>query len=364
MQTCRGVFGLILIPGLARVAVVGALSVTSLAHTINERFTFVDQTEKEDQTAFARDVRIGLTASPKHLPCRYLYDHAGSLLFERICDLPEYYVTRTEREILRERAGEIRDLLFDRTTLVELGSGNSAKTRVLIEAILSDRETLHYVPVDVSREMLRTTSVALLKAFDGLEITAVAGDYRKGLCFAENTLDEPKCFLWLGSSIGNFDRVAARDFLRLIADTMTESDRLLLGIDLRKSRDLLERAYDDSQGVTAQFNKNLLVRINRELDGDFDLESFDHRVHYDEEAGRVEMHLVSKVEQTVRIDRLALNVPFTRNESIHTGDSYKYSLDEIDELARSADLRPQRRWLDAQRRFSLNLFARADASNL
>lgn len=337
---------------------------TSLAHTINERFTFVDQTEKEDQTAFARDVRTGLTASPKHLPCRFLYDHAGSLLFERICDLPEYYVTRTEREILRERAGEICDLFSDRTTLVELGSGNSAKTRVLIEAILTDRETLHYVPVDVSREMLRTTSVALLEAFEGLEITAVAGDYRKGLCFAENALDEPKCFLWLGSSIGNFDRVAARDFLRLIHDTMTESDRLLLGIDLRKSRDVLERAYDDSQGVTAQFNKNLLVRINRELDGDFDLESFDYRARYDEEAGRVEMHLVSKAEQTVRIDRLSLSVPFTRNEAIHTGYSYKYSLDEIDELARSAGLCSQRRWLDAQRRFSLHLFARADTSNL
>lgn len=337
---------------------------TRLAHSIDERFTFVDQTEKEDLTRFARDVRIGLTASPKRLPCRYLYDRAGSLLFERICDLPEYHVTRTEREILRERAGEIRDLLSDPTTLVELGSGNSAKTRLLIEALLADRETLHYVPVDVSRETLRTTSVALLKAFDGLEITAVAGDYRKGLSFAENALDEPKCFLWLGSSIGNFDRVAARDFLRRIRDTMTESDRLLVGIDLRKSRDVLERAYDDSQGVTAQFNKNLLVRINRELDGDFNPESFDHRVHYDEEAGRVQMHLVSKAEQTVRIDRLTLNVPFTRNESIHTEDSYKYSLNEIDELAQSADLRPQRRWLDAQRRFSLHLFARADACNL
>jgi dimethylhistidine N-methyltransferase len=326
---------------------------------LDGRLHIVGDSIKEDLSNLAQDVRTGLTNSPKFLPCRYIYDRAGSILFEKICDLAEYYPTRAEREILCDRAEEIAGTLPGGCALVELGSGSSVKTRILLEAILRKRNNLTYVPVDVSRTMLQNTAVGLLEDFPRMRITAVVGDYETGIRFARDNLAGPKCFLFLGSSIGNFDRPDAVAFLRMLADNMNPDDSLLIGMDLAKDADVLERAYDDAQGVTAAFNKNILARINRELGGDFDLDTFRHKAVFNEELGRVELHLCSTVDQNVHIDRLDLHVPFAAGETIHTENSYKYSEQEIDRMAREAGLRTRKRWFDREHRFSLNLFARA-----
>ncbi len=304
----------------------------------------------------AREVEAGLSSSPKTLPCRFFYDKDGSVLFEQICELPEYYVTRTEKEILDDRADEIATLLPKATTLVELGSGSSTKTRVLIEAFLRRHGSLRYVPMDISRTMLEESSIALLEDYAGLQITAIAAEYKAGLQRLEKVQPPAKLVLWLGSTIGNFDRGEAARFLRSVSHTMRPQDRLLAGIDLRKDRSTLVRAYDDGAGVTAQFNRNILHRINRELDAEIDTSAFEHEARYDENLGRVEMHLVSNREQNVRIGALELEVSFDKGETIHTECSYKYSIEEIEELAARSDLCVVERWFDDARRFSLNLF--------
>jgi len=321
-----------------------------------QRLTVIAPRADTQLADFARDVAAGLSRSPKQLPCYYFYDREGSLLFEEICALPEYYLTRAEAEILRRRAGEVGARLAAGTTLVELGSGSAAKTRILIEALLSRQGTLRYVPVDISRTMLEETSLTLLEHYPALQITAIAGEYADGLRQLQAMSGNPKLVLWLGSNVGNFERPDAAAFLRSARDTMTLQDRLLVGVDLRKDRSVLEPAYDDSRGITARFNLNILARVNRELGGNFDLTAFRHRAVYNEEIGRIEMYLVSTRPQRVAIDRLGLEVPFAAGESIHTENSYKYSIAEIDALAESAGLETEARWFDAGYRFSVNLF--------
>lgn len=324
---------------------------------IRPRFQLIAREASARLAAFGRDVRAGLTSQPKHLSCCYFYDGEGSLLFEEICELPEYYLPRAERAILQARAGEIAAAFTSDVTLVELGSGNAAKTRILIEALLGRQERLCYVPVDICRTVLEESSRELLKDYPTLDILAVAAEYHEGLHHLNTVATGPKLILWLGSNVGNFDRSEAATFLNRVRATMAPSDRLLAGIDLRKDRTVLERAYDDSRGVTAQFNKNLLVRINRELDGHFVLDRFQHRAVYNEEIGRIEMYLVSTTAQQVVIDQLSLTVSFKAGEAIHTENSYKYSLAEIEELATGAGLRIEHQWLDGERRFSTNLLA-------
>ncbi len=306
---------------------------------------------------FANEVSTGLTASPKRLPCRYFYDRDGSLLFEAICELAEYYLTRAEREILQQRAKEVASEFSGRATLVELGSGSAMKTRILIEAFLRRQGDLRYVPVDISRAMLEETSLALLEDYPALHVIAIAGEYSDGLRELGAMSRDPMLILWMGSNIGNLERPDAAAFLRRVRETMAPGDRLLVGIDLRKDRAVLERAYDDSRGVTAQFNLNILARINRELGGHFDLTAFRHSAVYDEEVGRIEMYLVSTRQQRVPIDRLGLEVPFATGEAVHTENSYKYSVAEIETLAAAAGLGARQQWFDVDRRFSVNLLA-------
>ncbi|HWP35288.1 MAG TPA: L-histidine N(alpha)-methyltransferase [Thermodesulfobacteriota bacterium] len=320
--------------------------------TARRRLTLVERPSAGDSAAFARDVAAGLTRTPKRLPCRYFYDREGSLLFEEICRLPEYYLPRAEREILERRAPEIAALLPAGAALVELGSGSATKTRLLIEALLRRQGKLRYVPVDISRSVLEESARALLADHPRLAITAIAAEYEEGLEVLRRTPLGPKLLLWLGSNIGNLERPEAAAFLRRLRDLMAPADRLLVGVDLRKDRAVLERAYDDAQGVTARFNLNLLARINRELGGRFDLDAFRHRAVYDEAAGRVEMYLVSTRPQRVAIERLGLEVPFAAGEAIHTENSYKYAPDEIEALAAAAGLRLERLWLDDGQRFA------------
>jgi L-histidine N-alpha-methyltransferase len=204
---------------------------------------------------------------------------------------------------------------------------------------------------------LEESSVQLLKEYPALEIVAVAGEYHEGLRHLREEMNRPKLILWLGSNVGNFDREEAAQFLRRVRATMRPDDRLLIGVDLRKERVILEGAYDDSRGVTAQFNLNILARINRELGGHFDLEKFRHRAVYNEEIGRIEMYLDSLDDQQVAIDQLKMKIPLAAGEAIHTENSYKYSSPEIDALAANAGMRVRQQWLDSARRFSVNLLA-------
>jgi dimethylhistidine N-methyltransferase len=240
--------------------------------------------------------------------------------------------------------------------LVELGSGNAAKTRLLLQAILGRQKYLLYIPVDICRTVLEDTSIQLLKEYPALKVVAVAGEYHEGLRYLQVEVGRPKLILWLGSNVGNFHREDAVQFLSNVRKTMNEADRFLLGVDQRKDKSILEKAYDDSRGVTAQFNLNLLTRINRELGGHFDLKNFKHRAIYDEDIGRVEMYLDSLCDQEVAIDQINMRVSFASGESIHTENSYKYSPSEIEALAKNAGFQVEARWLDSNRRFSECLF--------
>jgi len=322
------------------------------------RYSIFRSDHEQHLTSFAEEVERGLASSPRSIPCRFLYDEAGSQLFEEICDVPEYYLTRAEREILEARADEIAGgFTGGPITLAELGSGSSAKTRLLIEGLLRSHGRLRYLPVDISPSILEESALDLLDAYDALEVRAIVSEYQEGLRHVHADAAAAKLVVWLGSSIGNLTRTEATSFLQGVRRALEPRDRLLVGIDLRKDRTLLEAAYDDAAGVTARFSLNLLTRINRELGGGFDLEAFRHRAVYDENEGRVIIDLVSQRPQGVRVDGLDLELVFDVGEAIHIEDSWKYSEAEIDALAARARLAVERRWLDSAGRFSLNLLA-------
>ena len=326
---------------------------------IEERFSLVTIDKEIFINNFSEDVKTGLTSESKYLPFVYFYDHIGSQLFEQICELPEYYLTRTEADILETNADDIASQFSEETVLVELGSGSSTKTRILIEAFLERQSLAHYTPIDVSHKMLEESSYSLLEAYPDLEINAIAARYNEGIDHLDIKTDQQNLITWLGSSIGNFDRSEVTTFLRHIQEIMLPNDRFLVGIDLQKDKTIIENAYNDTRGVTAEFNLNLLTHVNRELGGDFDLENFYHKAIYNEEIGRVEMYLVSNIDQKVFIRELDLEILFTADETIHTEHSFKYSLDDIDTLAKESGLCVEQQWFDAERLFSLNLFASA-----
>lgn len=310
---------------------------------------------------FALDVRRGLSARPKRLAPKYFYDELGSHLFDAICLLPEYYLTRAEGEIFARHAREIVEAARDgapRVTLFELGSGSASKTRRIIEALLDAQKGLTYVPVDISPAALEASAHALLGDYDDLSVTAYVADYDSALPrLGESREEDARALvLFLGSNVGNFDRGEARAFLRRVRGALRAGDRLLLGADLKKDAGLLEAAYDDALGVTAAFNLNLLARINRELGADFSLRDFRHVALYDETEGRVEMHLESTRGQTVRLGALGLEVTFDAGERLHTENSYKYSLAELSALAAETGFARAHTWLDSGERFSSNLF--------
>src|SRR5215203_5554824 len=282
---------------------------------------------------FAADVRRGLSAPGKSLPQKYFYDSLGSRLFDAICHVPEYYLTRAEADIFARHASEIVEQARDgarRLTLFELGSGSAAKTRRLIDALLAIQTRLTYVPVDISTAALEESASALLGDYEGLSVTAYAADYDTALPrLKENFEDDARALvLFLGSNIGNFDRAEARDFLRRVRASLRAGDRLLLGADLKKSAEVLEAAYDDPLGVTAAFNLNMLARVNRELGANFDVRRFAHRARYDASEGVVRMHLVSLADQTVEVAALGARYVFAEGEAMHTEDSRKYDLDD------------------------------------
>lgn len=303
---------------------------------------------------FAEDVRRGLTAASKSLPPRWFYDELGSALFDTICFLPEYYVMRSEAEVLANHAPDITSAIGAPARLVELGSGAARKTRILLDRLTARQLHLEYVPIDIDAAMLTRVGRDLISEYPHLEVHAIAGDMTRP-SVALSTVPSPSgrtAALFLGSTIGNFDPADGVRLLRDLRKTLTPGDVLLLGADLRKSRDVLEPAYDDALGVTAAFNLNLLGRINRELGGHFDLDTFRHHAFYDEKLGRIEMHLVSKRAQTVRIDALELEVAFAEGETIHTENSWKHDEASLQRLATDSGFTVDRTWTDTRNYFA------------
>ena len=314
---------------------------------------------RRDREAFARDVQYYLGLSPKQLPSRYFYDPLGSCLFEAICRLPWYEITRAERRLLLAHAGAVGRVLRPRATLVELGCGSGEKLAALVQ-------DLALSPSDISLHLIDVSSTALAlsaRALDGLcaSVTSHQATYEEGL---DRMADLARgagttLVLFLGSNIGNFDPPAADALLRRIRGALISGDVLLLGADLVKPERELLLAYDDPLGVTAAFNKNLLVRINRELDGNFDLEMFDHRAIWNPVASRVEMHLVSRGPQVTRIPVAEIAARFEARECIWTESSYKYQPDEIVGIVTPTGFLLVDQWIDLAARFALTLFAAA-----
>lgn len=299
---------------------------------------------------FLDDVLTGLAQARKTLPPKYFYDARGCELFEKICELPEYYPTRTELAIMREHAGAMAKFLGPDCQLIELGSGSSRKTRILIEHL----QPPLYVPIDIAGEALRAAAAGLAQRFPWLNIIGVCADYTKPLTLPE-FVDVPtrnKAVYFPGSTIGNFTPQEAIEFLRLVRRMVGPGGALLIGVDLKKDKKVLDSAYDDAAGVTAAFNLNLLARINRELEGDFQLQCFRHKAFYDEDRGRIEMHLESLVSQYVHVGGERLH--FSQGETIHTEISCKYSIEEFRAVAKRAGFAPEQTWIDAASLFSVH----------
>ena len=312
------------------------------------------QGSQDAKASLIATVREGLLTRPRTLPFTLFYDEVGSSLFEKICGLPEYYLTRTEDTILQSEAESmIAGWHKDQPppTLVELGSGSAEKTRRLIAAGIKRYESLRYVPIDVSETAVEESANDLLRRFPTLKINAFVGDYHECLADIGKRFDGPKWVLFLGSSLGNYELKDAESLLRRLAFVMGPADRLLLGTDLVKDPRILEAAYDDAQGITAHFNKNLLTRINRELQGDFVLGQFDHKAIYNPSLERIEMHLVSKVDQVVTIPQADLRISIPKGESIHTENSHKYTTDRLKRMAADTGFEELAAWTDSQRWF-------------
>ncbi len=304
--------------------------------------------------SIAEDVFRGLTRTPKALPPKLLYDAAGSALFEQITSLPEYYLTRTETAILEQNAGEIVDRAGERVTLVELGAGSAAKTRIIIRALLDREQTAEFYPVDVSSGPLQAAADALPREFPGLRVRSVLADYTTTLDWLRE-IPGRKLVLYIGSSMGNFEPLQATALLAQIRRALAPGDALLLGTDMAKDPAVLVPAYDDAQGVTARFNLNMLARINRELGGHFDLGSFHHVTEWNPRCSRMEMYLESTPAQAVRIDALRLQVAFRCRERIHTENSYKFTLPMIESILNNAGFALENTWTDARQWFTVHL---------
>lgn len=323
--------------------------------TRDNRLRIYNLVKRDPLAGFAEDVRKGLSAHPKRFLPKYFYDELGSQLFEAICLLPEYYLTRAENEILSRYADEIVAAFDGQKTLLEMGSGSASKTRLIIEALLRRQSELLFMPVDISATALESSSRILLQSYPRLRIEAYAADYFAGLAELAKNPRARTLALFLGSNISNFDLDEALRFLRALRSVLQKGDALLLGADLKKDPAVLEAAYNDALGVTSAFNLNVLTRINRELAGTFDLRSFQHRAFYNQEMGRIEIYIESLVNQRVRIEKLDLEIEFAAGELIHTENSYKYDKAGIARLAGQTGFEVSRTWLDTHERFSSNL---------
>ncbi|HEX3160941.1 MAG TPA: L-histidine N(alpha)-methyltransferase [Pseudolabrys sp.] len=305
-----------------------------------------------DTSAFEADVLEGMRSIPKQVPAKYFYDAAGSHLFERITELPEYYPTRCEMKTLREHAADIAKLIPQSAALVEFGSGSSKKARILLRAA---PKLAAYVPVDICGEMIEQEAIELRADFPQLKVLPVTADICKPFELPEEAKRAPaRIGFFPGSTIGNFEPHEAAAFLRNAANILGEGSKLIIGVDLIKPIEVLNAAYNDSAGVTAKFNLNLLTRINRELGGTFRLNMFEHHAFYNRERHRIEMHLASTKRQKVKV--AGETIDFRAGETIHTENSYKYSVESLAALTRGVGWLPAGSWTDADKYFSIQAF--------
>jgi L-histidine N-alpha-methyltransferase len=318
------------------------------------RVAIDDHLATEADRSLADDVLDGLTRPFKELPPKHFYDAAGAALFDRICELPEYYPTRAERSILRARSAEIAERT-GATELLELGSGSAEKTRLLLNALAGQGTLERYLPFDVTASVVRGTAAALAEELPGLRVHGVVGDYERHLDRVPEAVDGPRVVAFLGGTIGNFMPGSRRRFLRTIAAGLRAEDWLLLGTDLVKDPATLEAAYDDRAGVTAAFNRNVLHVINRELGADFAPEAFAHVAFYDREHEWIEMRLRAPEDMTVHIAALDLTVRFRAREELRTEISAKFTRHRLEQDLAAAGLALQEVLTDDQDRFALSL---------
>ncbi|MBA4436189.1 MAG: L-histidine N(alpha)-methyltransferase [Nitrosopumilus sp.] len=309
------------------------------------------------EKSFAEEISFSLSQNSKFINPKFFYDSEGSSLFESICLLPEYYPTRTELDILKNLESDLLPFLDEETKLVELGSGASVKTRVLIDIFTKLQTKTEYFPIDIS-EILAESSEQLLKDYATLHITGIIDTYEGGLEFLKNYDEKKNLIIFLGSSFGNFTPNNGKAFLKNIFSTMKSGDLFLIGLDLVKDKNILESAYNDSADITAQFNLNVLSRINNELDADFDLNNFSHYSIYNESDQRIEMNLKSLVSQSVIISKSNLLLNLEKNELIHTEYSHKYQVNQIKKILYDAGFEIKKMWLDDKKYFSLTLVSK------
>jgi L-histidine N-alpha-methyltransferase len=303
---------------------------------------------------YADEVVRGLSARPKTLPCKLFYDERGSALFEEITQLPEYYLTRTEFEILQERSSEIVQAAGSPISVVELGAGTATKTSTLLRAVSRRQIRVKYFPVDISPSALAEAKERVRQELPGALVHPLIADFGNGFRFLSEVPGR-KFVLYLGSSIGNFDLEEATGLLRKVCEQLSEGDALLLGTDMVKSPRILVPAYDDAQGITAQFNKNILYRINRELDADFDLDSFRHVAEWNPQLSRMEIYLESTRAQSVVLRLTGAVVKFADGERIHTENSYKYTLEMVERMLCVSGFMLEKTWFDRREWFGLHL---------
>jgi L-histidine N-alpha-methyltransferase len=322
---------------------------------VTPRFCYF-QPKAELQSTIAQEISYSLSQKKKFIHPKFFYDEAGSDLFEKICSLPEYYLTRTEIEVLSSIKSELSKYLVGDYALVELGSGSSIKTRKLLKVLTTIQNDVEYYPIDISN-ILKDSSINLHDEYDNLKITGIIDQYETGLEFIRQLDHKCKLVAFLGSSLGNFDPENGIEFLGKIRSSMRKGDLFLLGIDLVKDTKILENAYNDSKDITANFNLNLLSRINRELGATFDNDKFEHVAIFNKKQKRIEMYLKSKIKHEVFVSKINLLLKFKKGELIHTEYSYKYTIPQIKKMAQKTGFKPVQIWTDKKNYFAVVLFS-------
>lgn len=323
-------------------------------YVIDSRLQYFKPHSTKVEKSFAEEISSSLNSDLKYINPKFFYDKKGSELFEKICLLKEYYPTRTEISLLSSLQDDLPIFLDDYFRLVELGSGSAIKTRLILNIFNRLFDKIEYFPIDIS-EILTESSELLLKDYENLSITGVIDTYEGGIEFVENLDQKRNLIMFFGSSYGNFSPDDGKDFLLKINSMMKNKDLFLIGLDLVKDKTLLEKAYDDSKGITAEFNLNVLSRINDELDADFNLNNFQHHAIYNEKKQRIEMYLKSLVSQSVVISKSNVELELNQDELILTEYSYKYTLEQIKELMRQTGFNIKHIWVDENNYFSLTL---------
>ena len=324
---------------------------------VDERLCYYESSKNKSEKTFVEELSLSLNQKHKSIDPKFFYDKKGSKLFEDICKLPEYYLTRTEISILTQLQDKLPTYMNEEFRLVELGSGSSYKTRILISILENMHKQIEYFPIDISK-ILKESAVTLLDDYENLRMTGIIDTYESGLDFVKNYDNKKNLIVFLGSSFGNFDYKPGLRFLDKINSSMKDDDLFLIGLDLAKDKDVLEYAYNDSHGITAQFNLNVLSRINSELDSNFNVDKFAHHAVYNEAENRVEIYLRSLENQTVNITKAGIALKIKQNELIHTENSYKYTIPKIKEMFSSTGFRIRDMWFDEKHYFCLILLSK------